>query len=67
MRQLLFCSAVTCLLIVTSTGFWRDVVWHDVATSRHTVSILTFLELIVKIEFVVVNFCRYIIKTSLPE
>ena len=52
------CSAVTCLLIVTSTKFWRDVVWHDVATSRRTVSILPFLELIVKIEFVVVNFMK---------
>ena len=39
------CSAVTCLLIVTSENFWRDVVWHDVATSRHTISILPFLEL----------------------
>ena len=36
--------------------FWRDVVCHDVATSRHTVSILPFLEFTVKIEFVVVNF-----------
>ena len=50
------CSAVTCLLIVTSAQFWRDVVWHDVAMSHHTVSILPFLELIVKVEFVVVNF-----------
>ena len=41
---------------MTSTKFWRDVVWHDVASSRHTVSILPFLDLIVKIEFVVVNF-----------
>ena len=49
---------VTCLLIVTSTKFWCDVVWHDVETSRHTVSILPFLELIVKnvLEIVVVNF-----------
>ena len=46
----------SCLLIVTSAKFWRDVVWHDVATSRHTVSVLPFLELIVKIEFVVVDF-----------
>ena len=37
------------------TMFWRDLVWHDVATSRHTVSVLPFLELIVKIEFVDVN------------
>ena len=36
--------------------FWRDVVWHNVETSRQTVSILPFLELILKIEFVVVNF-----------
>ena len=35
---------------MTSTKFWRDVVWHDVATSCHMVSILPFLELIV-IEF----------------
>ena len=37
------CTAVTCLLIVTSTKFWPHVVWHDVATSHHTVSILPFL------------------------
>ena len=49
-------SALTCLLIVTSTKFWREVVSHDVATSRHTVSFLPFLEISVKIEFVVVNF-----------
>ena len=58
------CSAVLCLLILTSTKFWRyvvwhDVVWHDVTSSRHMVSILPFLDLIVKIEFVVVN-CMYV-------
>ena len=41
---------------MTSAKFWRDVVWHDVATSCYKVSILPFLELIVKIEFVVVGF-----------
>ena len=50
------CSAVICLLILTSTKFWHNVVWHDVASSRHMVSILPFIDLIVKTEFVVVKF-----------
>ena len=39
-KNIFFCSAVTCVHNVTSSTFWRDVVWYDVPTSRHTVPVL---------------------------